>query len=74
MKKLFALIIIATVLMSMPLVTAANAQPPISKIVFVHRLDGFAKPDGVGPPNKPPKPSPEESTPYEAFRKRCRME
>ena len=53
MKKLFALLIIATVLISIPLVAAANSKPPVSKIVFVHKLGDFVKPDGVGKPAKP---------------------
>jgi hypothetical protein len=56
MKKLFALLIIATVLMSIPLVAAANSKPPVSKIVFIHRKEGFAKPDWAG---KPPKNDPD---------------
>lgn len=67
MKKLFALLIITTVLMSIPLVAATSAIPPISKIVFVHRADGFAKPEGK--PVRPPKPAPEESEPYELLGK-----
>jgi hypothetical protein len=56
MKKIFALLIIATVLMSIPLVAAANSKPPVSKVVFIHRKEGFAKPDWVG---KPPKDEPD---------------
>jgi hypothetical protein len=52
MKKLFALLIIATVLMSIPLVAAANSKPAVSKIVFIHRKDSFGKPDWAA---KPPK-------------------
>lgn len=52
MKKIFALLIIATVLISIPLVAAANTKAPVSKIVFVHRVGDFAKPDGVGKPAK----------------------
>ena len=63
MKKLFAVLIIATVLMSIPLVAAVNTKPPVSKLVFVHRADDFAKPDGAGKPPKPPKPNPEPEDP-----------
>ncbi len=52
MKKIFALLIIATVLLSIPLVAAANSKPPVSKIVFVHKVGDFVKPDGVGKPAK----------------------
>lgn len=69
MKKILALLILITILASIPLVAAVNSKPPVSKIVFVHRLDGFAKPDGVGPPSKPPKPEPEDPTSYELLGK-----
>lgn len=57
MKKLFALLIIATVLMSIPLVAAANFKPQVSKIVFIHRKDSFGKPEwAVKPPKDDPDP------------------
>ncbi|MBA7480402.1 hypothetical protein ES707_15856 [subsurface metagenome] len=54
MKKLLALLIIATFLMSIPLVAAANTKPSLSKVVFIHRREDFAKPPdtpGKGPPS-----------------------
>jgi len=57
MKKLFALLIVATVLMSIPLVAAANSKPQVSKIVFIHRKDSFGKPEwAVKPPKDDPDP------------------
>jgi hypothetical protein len=56
MKKLVALFIVIVVLSSIPLVAASNSKPPISKAVFVHRADGYVKPEGVGKP----KPVPDE--------------
>lgn len=53
MKKLLALLIITTVLMSIPLVAAANTKPSLSKIVFIHKKEDFAKPPGT-PGNGPP--------------------
>jgi len=52
MKKLLALLLIATVLMSIPLVAAANTKPSLSKVVFIHRREDFAKPPGT--PGKGP--------------------
>ncbi|MCW4016404.1 MAG: matrixin family metalloprotease [Candidatus Bathyarchaeota archaeon] len=52
MKKIFALLFITTVLISIPLVAAANSKPAVTKIVFIHRVQDFAKPEGVGKPAK----------------------
>ena len=52
MKKILALLIIATILMSIPLVAAANTKPSLSKVVFIHRREDFAKPPGT--PGKGP--------------------
>jgi len=60
MKKLFALLIITTLLISIPMVAAVQAKPNVKKAIFIQRIDGFAKPEGVG---KPPKPSPEPDEP-----------
>ena len=60
MKKLFALLIIITILISIPMVAAANAKPNVKKAIFVQRIDSFARPEGAG---KPPKPSPEPEEP-----------
>ena len=54
MKKILALLIIAIILMSIPLVAAASTKPSLSKVVFIHRRDDFAKPPGTpgrGPPS-----------------------
>lgn len=61
MKKIIALMIITIVLSSIPLVAATNAKPPISKAVFIHRVDGYVKPPGVGKPT----PEPEEPQLYD---------
>ncbi len=68
MKKLFALLIITTVLLSIPMVAAANAKPNVKKAIFIQRIDGFAKPDGAGKPHKP-SPEPEEPQLYELMGK-----
>ena len=60
MKKLFALLIITTILISIPMVAAVSAKPDVKKAIFIQRIDGFARPDGAG---KPPKPSPEPEEP-----------
>jgi hypothetical protein len=62
MKKLFALLIITTILISIPMV-AVSAKPNVKKAVFVQKIDNFVKPDGVGKPDKPPKPDPEPEEP-----------
>ena len=51
MKKILALLIIAIILMSIPLVAAANTKPSLSKVVFIHRRDDFAKPPWAGKPS-----------------------
>ena len=60
MKKLFALLIITTILISIPMVAAVSAKPDVKKAIFIQRIDSYAKPDGVG---RPPKPSPEPEEP-----------
>jgi hypothetical protein len=60
MKKLFAMLIITTILISIPMVAAVSAKPDVKKAIFIQRIDGFARPDGVG---KPPKPNPEPEEP-----------
>lgn len=47
MKKIFALLIVTILLMMIPL-AAANSTPPLSKIVFVYKKEGFAKPPWAG--------------------------
>jgi hypothetical protein len=55
MKKLFAFLIITTLLLSSLLVVAVYAKPDgVKKAVLVQRIDSYVKPDGVG---KPPKDS-----------------
>jgi hypothetical protein len=63
MKKLFAILIITTILISIPLVATVSAKPNVKKAIFVQKLDSFAKPEGVGKPPKPPKPDPEPEEP-----------
>jgi len=63
MKKLFAMLIITTLLISIPMVAVVSAKPNVKKAVFVQKIDSFAKPDGVGKPDKPPKPDPEPEEP-----------
>jgi len=60
MKKLFALLIITTILISIPMVAAVSAKPDVKKAIFIQRIDSYARPDGAG---KPPKPSPEPEEP-----------
>jgi len=60
MKKLFALLIITTILISIPMVVAVSAKPDVKKAIFIQRIDSYARPDGAG---KPPKPSPEPEEP-----------
>ena len=64
MKKLFALLIITTILISIPMVAAVSAKPDVKKAIFIQRIDGFARPDGAGKPAKP-SPEPEEPQLYE---------
>jgi hypothetical protein len=67
MEKFFALLIITTILLSIPMVAFVSAKPDVKKAVFVQRFDGFAKPDGVGKPK--PNPVPEEPQLYELIGK-----